>query len=72
MPTDWKPPKRVKDLAELKRFRLNHLHEPCFDCEMRPGVHVHHIRFRSQGGSDTPDNLVWLCRPCHDKRHGLG
>jgi len=26
----------------------------------------HHIKSRGAGGGDTLDNLVMLCRPCHD------
>ena len=72
MPTDWRPPKRVKDPDALKRFRLEHAYEPCDDCQLRPGAHVHHVVFRSQSGGDTATNLAWLCRPCHDARHGIG
>ena len=32
-------------------------------------LHVHHVVYRSQGGSDVPDNLVTLCRSCHDELH---
>ena len=35
------------------------------------GCDVHHIVFRSQGGKSTLDNLVCLCRECHNtKAHG--
>jgi len=30
---------------------------------------VHHLRRRSQGGTDLPDNLVTLCRTCHNRIH---
>lgn len=30
---------------------------------------VHHILFRSHGGSDDPRNLICLCRSCHDLAH---
>ena len=30
----------------------------------------HHILRRSQGGQDSPDNLVTLCRAHHDWVHG--
>lgn len=32
--------------------------------ECWPGLHRHHVVRRSQGGADTPDNLLWLC-PWH-------
>jgi len=31
--------------------------------------HVHHIKYRRNGGSDKPDNLILLCPICHDKVH---
>ncbi len=68
---DPRPPKRVRDVNVLKAFRLKMMGEPCWDCELRPGTEVHHDVFRSQGGGDTADNLRWLCRPCHDLRHGI-
>jgi hypothetical protein len=32
-------------------------------------LQVHHKVFRSEGGTDTPDNLVTLCRRCHADLH---
>lgn len=32
-------------------------------------LQVHHIRFRSKSGSNRMDNLVTLCKECHDKVH---
>jgi hypothetical protein len=32
-------------------------------------LHVHHIVFRSQGGSDAPSNLITLCKKHHDALH---
>jgi hypothetical protein len=34
-----------------------------------PRLHVHHKTFRSNGGTDTPDNLITLCSTCHDALH---
>lgn len=33
------------------------------------GDQAHHKRRRSQGGQDTPANLLWVCRACHDHIH---
>ncbi|MBC8276309.1 MAG: HNH endonuclease [Chloroflexi bacterium] len=30
---------------------------------------VHHIRFRSEKGTDTPSNLITLCKKCHADVH---
>ena len=32
-------------------------------------LQVHHILFRSKGGTDTPENLVTVCESCHKKIH---
>ena len=32
-------------------------------------LHVHHIQFRSKGGTNTPTNLVTLCETCHQDLH---
>jgi 5-methylcytosine-specific restriction endonuclease McrA len=42
----------------------------CVHCGNRAGLHPHHIIFKSQGGTDTLDNLMtvdWIChRAIHD------
>lgn len=30
---------------------------------------IHHIVYRSQGGTDDIENLIELCRKCHDLAH---
>jgi len=32
-------------------------------------LHVHHIQFRSNGGTNTPSNLITLCEDCHEDLH---
>lgn len=71
MVSDFKSGPRVRDPEALKRFRQENLYELCWMCGMRPGVHVHHRVKRSQGGSDVPENLVWLCIACHSDAHGI-
>ena len=41
----------------------------CQFCGSRFDLHVHHIRFRSQGGPDREENLITLCAACHRKVH---
>ena len=40
-------------------------------CEWCAGkcVDVHHIKPKSLGGKDEIDNLVGLCRDCHNEAH---
>jgi 5-methylcytosine-specific restriction endonuclease McrA len=56
------------NVNELKRFRLEHVGEPCEECD-NTGFEAHHRIFRSRGGDDIESNLSWLCRPCHDRVH---
>jgi HNH endonuclease len=40
-------------------------------CTSRAQLEVHHLRYRSQGGSDAPDNLILLCAFHHRQgEHG--
>ena len=49
----------------------------CGRCELTiPGVCTtwandspHHVQLRSQGGPDTPENMLDTCSPCHDWAH---
>ncbi len=38
-------------------------------CRCRQHLALHHIRFRSQGGTHDPDNLITLCWAHHDMVH---
>jgi 5-methylcytosine-specific restriction endonuclease McrA len=33
------------------------------------GIELHHIIYRSHGGSDEVGNIIALCRDCHNKAH---
>lgn len=41
----------------------------CVECGSREELQIHHIKYRSKGGTDEPDNLVCLCVRCHYRRH---
>ena len=57
----------------LKQYVLHRDKYTCQGCKKNTKnnieLHVHHIKFRSNGGTDTKNNLITLCKPCHDKLH---
>lgn len=42
----------------------------CRKCGSRNNLHIHHIKWRSRGGSNRAENLTTLCKPCHERIHG--
>jgi 5-methylcytosine-specific restriction endonuclease McrA len=58
-----KLPKKIR-IAVLERDN----HE-CTQCSATDPLEVHHIVYRSQGGTDELDNLTTLCEPCHTAIH---
>ena len=46
---------------------------PCEHCG-KTSVDIHHVDIKGMGGcksADRIDNLIALCRLCHDKAHGI-
>ena len=41
-----------------------------FMCQNRYNLHVHHILPINHGGDHHIDNLISLCRDCHEEEHG--
>ena len=57
-----------KDFYNIKAYVLNRDNYKCQSgqkCKHSDILHVHHIKFRSQGGTNSPDNLITLCSNCH-------
>lgn len=55
-----------------KAMVLNRDGYKCHICKTKKKnvkLEVHHIIFRSNGGSDDADNLITLCHDCHKKLH---
>ena len=55
--------------ANVKAFVRFRDKNTCQQCKGKSGdkrIEVHHIQPRGQGGSNRPDNLVCLCKTCHD------
>ena len=67
----WMYQKGLKfGFANTKAFVLNRDKYTCQHCKTKRGtLEVHHIIFRSNGGSDEPDNLITLCKHCHKELH---
>jgi 5-methylcytosine-specific restriction protein A len=57
---------------KLRGFILQRDKHLCQACLRKgrptPGNHVDHINPKAKGGTDEPDNLELLCRPCHDRK----
>lgn len=43
----------------------------CPLCDSTEYLTRHHIKPRSEGGTDESRNTVWLCNPCHNRVEGL-
>lgn len=43
----------------------------CQKCGRGESIHAHHIKARSDGGDDAPDNLMDLCSACHAEWHAI-
>lgn len=53
--------------STLSRYRIK---KPYCEICLNPKIEVHHIIFRSQGGPDSEENLISLCRKHHSLAHG--
>ena len=61
--------KRTKALAITKTVKEAVYKRDCGQCVLcgKPGLPEAHYIPRSQGGLGIEQNIVTLCRPCHDK-----
>ena len=58
--------------ANARAFVLHRDKYKCKLCHGKSGderLEVHHIQYRSQGGSNHLNNLITLCKTCHEKVH---
>ncbi len=61
-----------KDFYNVKAYVLwrdNYTCQSGQKCKHSDKLQVHHIVFRSNGGTDTPLNLISLCEKCHKDLH---
>jgi hypothetical protein len=62
----------LKGFYNNKAYVLRRDNYTCQRCKKRKAnlvLHVHHIVFKSKGGADAPNNLITLCKCCHEKLH---
>jgi len=57
------------NVKQFVLYRDNHECQSTRKVTHSKKLHVHHIIFRSNGGTDTPDNLITLCENCHTDLH---
>lgn len=63
-----------KALQQLFARVLERDEYTCQNIDCPGGFHIdipHHIKFKSQGGEDTEENLITYCRHCHSLAHGI-
>jgi hypothetical protein len=54
----------------VKAYVLSRDEYKCQKCKVKNvKLHIHHIVFKSRGGTNTPSNLITLCEACHKKLH---
>jgi hypothetical protein len=61
-----------KGFYNVKAYVLSRDNYTCQHCKGKSKdkrLHCHHIIFRSNNGTDSPDNLITLCTTCHDNLH---
>jgi hypothetical protein len=61
-----------KDFYNVKQYILYRDNYKCQSSQKAKHgkkLHVHHIQFSSNGGSDSPNNLITLCEVCHKNLH---
>jgi len=58
---------------EWSRLRAMALHSTDGKCTFcgQPATDVHHVKYPKQFGDEHPENLLAVCRACHNKSHGV-
>lgn len=51
-----------------KKWAKRNLPKYCQNCGNTGKLEIDHIINLKAGGTDTPDNLQYLCPPCHNKK----
>jgi len=57
------------NVREYVLHRDNHLCQHCHGKKNDPLLHVHHINGKKEGATDRPEELLTVCKTCHDEHH---
>lgn len=58
----------VRDEFTCQSHKIGVRKEPCTENRLR-NLQVHHIQQRLHGGTHDLDNLITVCRSCHEQIH---
>ena len=64
--------RRSTDSGPTQAVRYHVLMADSYKCRLCSSInnlHIHHVKYRSEGGKHTSDNLITLCLECHEKVH---
>jgi 5-methylcytosine-specific restriction endonuclease McrA len=70
--SERKGPRGRLDSEQYEKLRREVLERDgwrCQVCGSMSAVEVHHLSFRSRGGEDCDQNLITVCRRCHNGIH---
>ena len=57
------------DVKLIKKEILIRDNYTCTKCGSKNNLQIHHIIYHSNGGKDTMENLITLCKQCHAEKH---
>ena len=57
------------NLREYVLHRDNHICQHCHGKKHDPILQVHHINGKKEGATDRPEELLTVCKTCHDEHH---
>lgn len=58
--------KEIREVAYLLHGKI------CKDCQCEVNLHVHHLKYPAVfGEEDVLEDLIVVCKQCHNKRHGI-
>lgn len=56
---------------QTREFILKRDNHTCQQCKWNKATQIHHIHYKLIWGKEPQDALMAVCRPCHEKIHGL-